>query len=48
LAVRRGIDVQVSNSHSTFFAEGKLALRADVRCALIHYRPKAFAQVTGL
>lgn len=48
LAVRRGIDVQVSNSHSTFFAEGKLALRADVRCAMIHYRPKAFAQVTGL
>ncbi|MFG3439925.1 phage major capsid protein [Nonomuraea sp. NPDC047897] len=48
LAVRRGIDVQVSNSHSTFFAEGKLALRADVRCALIHYRPKAFGHVTGL
>ncbi|MCW2767922.1 MAG: Major capsid protein [Nocardioides sp.] len=48
LSVRRGIDVQVSNSHSTFFAEGKLALRADVRVALIHYRPKAFAQITGL
>lgn len=48
LAVRRGIDVQVSNSHSTFFAEGKLAIRADVRCAVLHYRPKAFGQVTGL
>ncbi|MFC3986798.1 phage major capsid protein [Streptosporangium jomthongense] len=48
LAVRRGIDVQVSNSHSTYFAEGKLALRADVRCTVIHYRPKAFGTVTGL
>lgn len=48
LAVRRGIDVQVSNSHGTYFVEGKLAVRADLRCAVIHYRPKAFGQVTGL
>lgn len=48
LAMRRGLDVQVSNSHSTFFAEGKLALRADVRAAFIVYRPKAMAVVTGL
>lgn len=48
LSVRHGMDVQVSNSHSTFFAEGKLAIRADVRCAFIVYRPKAMAAVTGL
>lgn len=48
LAVRRGMDVQISNSHSTFFKEGVLAIRADIRAALIHYRPKAFATVTGL
>ncbi|GAA2159357.1 phage major capsid protein [Glycomyces lechevalierae] len=48
LAVRRGIDIQVSNSHSDFFVKGKLAIRADMRAALIHYRPKAFAVVTGL
>lgn len=48
LSVRRGLDVQVSNSHSTFFAEGKLAIRADVRCAFVVYRPKAMAVVTGL
>lgn len=48
LAVRRGIDVQVSNSHGDFFARGQLAVRADVRCALIHYRPLAFAEVSGL
>lgn len=48
LAARRGIEVQVSNSHGSFFIEGKLAIRADVRVALVHYRPKAFAVVTGL
>lgn len=48
VAVRRGVDVQVSNSHSSFFIEGKLAIRADVRLAVIFYRPKAFGTVTGL
>lgn len=48
LAVRRGIDVQVSNSHSTYFVEGKQALRADMRVALVVYRPAAFCTVTGV
>lgn len=48
LAVRRGMDVQVSNAHSDFFQKGKLAIRASVRVALIHYRPSAFSVVTGL
>jgi len=48
LAIRRGIDVQVSNSHGTFFVEGKQALRADMRAALIPYRPAALCTVTGL
>lgn len=48
LAVRRGIDVQVSNSHGTYFVEGKQALRADMRAALVVYRPAAFCTVTGL
>lgn len=48
VAVRRGIDVQVSNSHGTFFVEGRLAVRADVRLAVLFYRPKAFGVVTGL
>jgi HK97 family phage major capsid protein len=48
LYVRRGVDVQVSNSHDDFFIKGKQAIRADLRVAMAHYRPKAFAEVTGL
>lgn len=48
LATRRGIDVQISNSHSTYFIEGKQAVRADVRVALTTYRPAALCTVTGL
>jgi HK97 family phage major capsid protein len=48
LAFRRGIEVKVSDSHGTFFIEGKQAIRADVRVAAVTYRPTAFATVTGL
>jgi len=48
LATRSGLDVQVSNSHSTFFIEGKLAIRADIRVALVVYRPTAVCTVTGI
>lgn len=48
LAPRRGVDVQITNAHSDFFVNGKLAIRADVRLAMVHLRPKAFGEVTGL
>jgi HK97 family phage major capsid protein len=48
LAVKRGIDVQVTNSHSTFFIEGKQAIRADMRVCMVHLRPSAFGELTGL
>lgn len=48
LAVRRGIDVQTTNSHGTFFIEGKQAVRADMRAALVFTRPAAFCTVTGI
>jgi len=48
LAVRRGIDVQVTNSHASDFINGKQAIRADMRAALVFLRPAAFATVTGV
>lgn len=48
LFMRHGMDVQVTNSHSTHFIEGKQAIRADVRAVMVHFRPKAFGTVTGL
>jgi HK97 family phage major capsid protein len=48
LAVRRGMDVQISNSHNDFFVRGKQAVRADIRAAFVIYRPSAFATVTGV
>lgn len=48
LAVKRGIEVQTTNSHGTFFIEGKQAIRADMRAALVFTRPAAFCTVTGI
>jgi HK97 family phage major capsid protein len=48
LFMRRGMDVQISNSHSTFFTSGLQAIRADIRAVMVHFRVKAFGTVTGL
>lgn len=48
LTTRKGIEVKVSDSHGTFFVEGKQAIRADIRVAVVVYRPTAFCTVTGI
>jgi HK97 family phage major capsid protein len=48
LAVRQGVEVEVTNAHSTFFIEGKQAIRATVRVALAPLRPLALCTITGI
>lgn len=45
---RAGINIEVSNSHSTFFIENKLAIRAEERLSLEIFRGAAFCKVTGV
>lgn len=47
LRIRRGVTVEIGYVGSNF-TEGKKTLRAGMRAAMVHYRPSAFAQVTGL
>lgn len=48
LFIKRGIDIAVSDSHAHYFTRGMLAVRADMRMAMVHFRPKAFLTVTGV
>jgi HK97 family phage major capsid protein len=48
LAMRRGIEVKVTDAHADFFINGKQAIRASLRAALVWYRPAAFCTVTGI
>jgi len=45
---RRGVEVDVTESHSDYFIYGKLAIRATMRVALPVYRPAAFCAVTSM
>jgi hypothetical protein len=46
--LRDGVSLAASNSHSSFFTEGKVAIRASMRCALVVERILAFTEVTGI
>jgi HK97 family phage major capsid protein len=48
LFTKRGITVAVSDSHAYYFTRGTLAVRADMRVAMVHFRPLAFCTVTGI
>jgi len=48
LFMRRGISFKVTDSHSDYFTSGKQAIRADLRCAMVHFRDTAFCEVTGI
>ena len=48
LVMRRGIVVEKTNSHDTYFVNGKQAIRAGIRCATVWTRATAFSTVTGI
>lgn len=48
VVMRRGVDIQLSNSHASYFTSGVTAVRADIRGGLAVLRPKAICTVTGI
>ena len=48
LLMRRGIRFEVTNAHDTYFINGKLAIRCDLRAVMVHTRDTAFCKVTGI
>ena len=48
LYTKMGIQLDVSDSHAHYFTRGMLAIRAYMRVSMVHFRPEAFAEVTGL
>jgi HK97 family phage major capsid protein len=48
LAMRQGIQLEVSDSHAGLFIQRTLAILATVRAALVVYRPASIVQVTGI
>lgn len=48
IRVRRGVEVEKTNSHDTNFINGKQAIRAGVRLCTVWRRAAAFCTVTGI
>ncbi len=48
LAWKKGMTVETTNSHDTFFITNKQAVRAEIRVAFQVFRPSAFCSVTGI
>jgi len=48
MAIRKGMEFQITNSHDTYFILGRQAIRMDMRLAFMVYRHEAFCEITGL
>jgi len=44
---KRGVQIDITDSHDTYFIYGKYAVRATLRVAFVAFRPAAFCKVTG-
>jgi HK97 family phage major capsid protein len=47
LHIRQGLEVATGFVNDDFL-DGRVTIRAGIRAAVVHYRPKAFTQITGL
>jgi len=47
LFVRKGLTVETGYTNDDF-TDGRVTIRAGIRCAIVHYRAAAFTQVTGV
>ncbi len=45
---RKGMEIAISSGYSTYFTEGKQAVRITTRGAMVHFRDKAFCLCTGI
>lgn len=48
LYIKRGLTVEKTNSHGSFFAAGVLAIKATMRCAAVYFRGTAFCKITSI
>jgi HK97 family phage major capsid protein len=48
LYIKRGIAIEVTNSHGELFTSGVLAIKATMRAAAVYFRGTAFCKVTGV
>lgn len=48
LYLRRGITIEMSSGYDDYFVKGKFAVKATMRCSMVHYRTQAFCTITGV
>ncbi len=48
LYTKRGVTLSATDSHQSYFTRGMLAIKADMRIAMVHFRAPAFTTVTGI
>jgi len=45
---RKGLEVAISSGYSTYFTEGKQAVKITARCSMVYFRGAAICAVTGI
>jgi len=48
LYMRKGVTLKVTDSHASLFIRSVQVIKAELRCAMVHYRTNAFCKITGI